>query len=230
MKKFKTGLCLPVISAFLTLAVEQAVWLTGFYRLSASPGANVDNLSRLGFGYQGMIWAIITVILFVLTFRYQRGLLAVSIAAALLFAALNLYSGRHLLPQLLIWPAPPALAEQYVRALGANDLETTLRLTGQSDTCLTIVTRVFQKHLAQLSQKVGNDRPETGFQNISVKSIKTFYDRPVPPRFLLMQPAPDQQVAIMAQMENGQTIWLNLKMRYAPFWGTRYICGQGIDD
>jgi hypothetical protein len=157
-------------------------------------------------------------------------LLPVSIIAPLLFVALNLYSGRHILPQLLVWPPPSSLTEQYVQALGSNDLEAILRLTDQSEACETIMAQVFQKHQAQLSQKVGNDRPETSFQNISVKSFRTFYDQPVSQRFVMMQPVPGQQVTFVAEMEDGQTIWLNLRMRYTPFWGTRYICGQAVDD
>ncbi len=225
-----TGVCLLVISAFLTLAVDQTVWLIRFYRVSASPTANVNNLSRLSLGNQVLIWAIITVVLLVLVFRYRRRLLPVSIVATLLFVALNLYSGRHLLPQLLIWPTPAALAEQYVQDLGSNDLEAALRLTNQSEACETIMARVFQKHQAQLSQKLGNDRSETSFQNISGKRITTFYEQPVPQRFVMMQPVPNHLVTIVAKMENGKTIWLNLKMRYTPFLGTRYICGQDMDD
>ncbi len=239
MKNYKTGLILIltgiyllVVSAFLTLAISQTILLTRFYRVSASPApaTEVYNLSRISFSNEVLILLIIAVILFLLVRRRPRRLLPVSIIAALVFITLNLYSGRHVLPQLLIWPTPISLSEQYIQALGSNDLEAALRLTDQSDTGETIMAQVFQKHQAQLSQKLGNDRSETSFQNISGQRFRTFYEQPVPQRFVMMQPVPNHLVTIGAKMENGKTIWLNLKMRYTPFLGTRYICGQDMDD
>jgi len=233
MKNIKTGLSLVLISvylltisALLALAINQAIVLTRLYRVSTSPGPATDfGRPNPGFSFDLLIMVFITAILFLLVRRQLRRLLLVSIAALLLFVALNLYSGRHFLPQLFIWPTPPSLAAQYSQALAANNLETALDLTDQSEACEKIVGQVFQEHQAKLRQRVANDRHEVTIQNTSVKRVTTFYDKPVPPRFIMMQPAPSQLVTTMVKMENGQTIWLNLKMHYRPFWGTRYICG-----
>jgi hypothetical protein len=214
----------------LTLAIDQAVSLTRLYGVSASPGPVTDfsNLRRLSVSHELLILAILAVIFFVLVFRHPRRLLPLSIIAALLFVALNLYSGRHLLPQLLIWPTPGWLAEEYTRALVADDLEAASRLTDGSEACEAITEQVFQTHRAKLQQRTGDDQPATGFKNISLKRITTFYEKPVPQRFLVMQPVPSQHVSTLTEMENGKSIWLSLKMRYTPFFGTRYICGQDM--
>jgi hypothetical protein len=60
-------------------------------------------------------------------------------------------------------------------------------------------------------------------------SIRTFYDKPVPQGFVIMQPVPKNQTTIMAETEDDGVVWLSLKMSYKPFLGTRYICGQYID-
>lgn len=228
-----TGIYLLVVSALLTLALEQAIILIQLYRVSAAPSAaaDLDGLLRfrMSFGNDILIWTIITVVLFVLVFKYRRRLLPVSISAILLFVALNLYSGRHLLPQLLIWPTPNSLAEQYVQALAANDLTTVLRLSGPSDECQAKMTQVFQNHLTQLKQKVGTDQSEIDIRSVIGRNITTFYDKPVATGFMIMQPVPQQLVTIMVEMENHGSIWLNLKMSYSPFLGMRYICGQDID-
>jgi len=91
------------------------------------------------------------------------------------------------------------------------------------------MAQVFQTHQAQLTQKVGNDRAEMGIRSVSVKNTTTFYNKPVPQDFIIMQPVPSRLVTVMVEMENGKTMWLNLKMGYAPFWGMRHLCGQDID-
>ena len=225
------GAYLLVISALLTLAIDQAVLLIRLYRVSASPGPVTDfsSLRRLSFGSDLLILAVVAAILFLLVYRHHRKLLPVTFMAVLLFVALNLYSGRHLLLQLLIWPTPASLAEQYTQALAANDLEAALRLTDQTEACKTIMAQVFQVHRAQLQPWLADDRAEVSIQDVSVKGVATFYDKPIPQGFVMMQPGPSQLVTVVAEMENDQTFWLNLKMRYTPFWGTRFICGQDID-
>lgn len=237
MKKYKTGLIfiligvyLLIVSAFLTLAIDQALILISLYRASASPGPGANNLLILSFGNQVLILVAIATVLFFLVFKRMQRLLPVSIIVVLVSIGLNLYSGRHVLPQLLIWPAPVSLAEQYIQALVANDLKGALRLTDQSEACEAIMSQAFQRHQAQLKQKIDSDRLESSIRDIAGQSFRTFYDKPVPQGFVTMQPVPSQQVTIMAKMENGKTFWLRLKMRYTPFWGTRYICGQYIDD
>jgi hypothetical protein len=137
---------------------------------------------------------------------------------------------RHILPQLLIRPTPVSLAEEYARAVSANDMATALRLAGGSDDCQTLTTHAFQDHRAKLRQRDSNDLKEMTTQDISLMRIMTFYDKPVPQKPSLMRPVPGQLVSVMAKMENGKTIWLSLKTRYAPFFGTRYVCGQDIGD
>jgi len=236
-KKYKTvlidaltGMWLLLLATLLTLAVNQTIWLTRLYRISVYPGANLDNMLRPDFFMDMLVWITFTVVLFVLVFRYRRRLLTVTLIAGLLFAGFNLYSGRHVLPYLLVWPFPVTLAEQYAQALESNDPDAVLELSGQSAECQAIMTGVFQKDQIQLSQKVDNDRPEISFQKVSIKNITTFYDKPWTEGFVMMQPVPGQIAAIMVETENGQTLWLDLKMDYTPFVGTRYLCGQSISD
>lgn len=225
-----SGLWILLISAFLTLAINQARVLINLYAASAAPppANGAGNFLRPAGSSDLLIAVVIAAVLFLLVFRRPRQLLPVSITAVLLFFVLNLYSGRHLLPQLLIWPSPISLSEQYTQALATNDLDAALRLTDRSEACETIVAQVFQNHQARLRQRVGDDRPELGIQGVAVKSITTFYDKPVPQRFILMQPVPQQLATVVAELEDGGTIWMNLKMSYTPFWGTRYICGRDI--
>jgi hypothetical protein len=241
MKNFKTVLIsalicvyLLAISALLTLAIGQAIRLISLYRVSAVPssGTGVSNLQRLSIslGNDALILAIVAVVLFIFVFRKPRRLLPVSIMAALVFVTLNLYSGRHVLPQVLVWPSPVSLLEQYTQALASNDLEAVLSLTDRSDVCETIMMQVFQDDQALVKQRLGDDWHEMRIKSISVERITTFYDKPVPQGFVVMQPVPSQLVFTVIAMENGKTVILHLKMRYTPFLGTRYICGQGIDD
>jgi hypothetical protein len=227
-----TGICLVVLSAFLTLAIDQAVFLSRLYSVSASPSPVTDfsQLRRLSFGVDLLIGAIIAATFILLVRGRHRRLLPVSIIAILIFVALNLHSGRHVLPQLLIWPSPISLAEQHAQAVAANDLETALRLAGGSENCQTLTTHVFQDHRAKLRQRDGNDHTEMSIQDTSLMRIVTFYDKPVPQTPLTMRPVPSQLVSVMAEMENGKATWFSLKMRYTPFFGTRYICGQDIGD
>lgn len=238
MRNYKTGLIwiltviyLLIIAALLTLAIDQAYLLVSLYRISVAPGpvTNFSSLRRFSFRSDLLILVTVAFILLLLVRRHLRRLLPVSIIVGLIFVTLNLYSGRHVLPQLLIWPTPSSLSKQYVQALAANDLEAALRLTDGSEACETIMKQAFQNHQAQLKRRTDSAGLETNIQDISGRSITTFYDKPVPQEFVMMQPIPSQLVTVMAEMENGQTIWLNLKLRYTPFWGTRYICGQDIN-
>jgi hypothetical protein len=92
------------------------------------------------------------------------------------------------------------------------------------------MAQVFQEHRAQIRQRLVADRPQVRIRGTSVKSVTTFYDKPVPRRLAMMQPVPGQLVTAVTETKNGQSLWLNLKMAYRPFWGPRYICGQAIDD
>jgi hypothetical protein len=214
------GVYLLVVAGFLSLAIHQAIRLVGLYRVSAAPSSatGVSRLQRLsmGVGDDVLILLVIAAVLFILIFRHPRRLLSLSIVAGLVFLGLNLYSGRHALPQLLIWPSPVSLSEQYVEALAADDMEAALRLTDGSEACKTEMKQAFQER-------------ELGIQETSVKSLVTFYDKPVPQGFVLMQPVPKHLATIMAETENGGASWLSLKMSYKPFLGTRYICGKDID-
>jgi hypothetical protein len=239
-RSYKTGLIfaltggyLLLISAFLTLAIDQAISLIGLYRVSTALTAatGVRNLARLemSLGNEGLIWAIVAAVLLILVFSRPGRLWLVSLIAALVFIILNLYSGRHVLPQLLVWPSPIALSEQYVQALATNDLDAALRLTDQSEVCRATMEQVFQNHQAQLERSAGHNRSEVAIRDNAVTRITTFYDKPVPTGWVMMQPVPKQLVTLMADRENGGTMWLSLKMSYKPFIGTRYICGQSMD-
>jgi hypothetical protein len=46
----------------------------------------------------------------------------------------------------------------------------------------------------------------------------------------ILQPVPTQLFRLLVRTERGGVGWLvGLKLRYKPFLGARYICGQGID-
>lgn len=59
--------------------------------------------------------------------------------------------------------------------------------------------------------------------------VTTFFDLPLAARLLFMLPASSQLATIQASSATGETVWLELKMRYNPYIGTRHICGQDID-
>jgi hypothetical protein len=222
-----------VIAAFLTLAVHQARILISLYSASAAPSSatGASNLLRPStlFGNDALIMVSVAAISFLIVFRRPCRILPLSIVAVLIFVGLNLYSGHHVLPQLLIWPSPVLLSEQYAQALAADDLEAALRLTDGSDECKIRAKKAFQDHRARLTQRLGDERNVLGIGNTDVKSFATFYDKPVPQRSAIVQPVPQHLATIMAETENGGIVWLNLKMSYRPFLGTRYICGAGID-
>jgi hypothetical protein len=239
-RKYRTGLLLAVtgigilvVSALLTLAIDQARTLVSLYTVSVSPprATGVRNLWGLNTSLSSdvLILAIVAAVLFILVFRHPRRLALVSLVAGLAFVGLNLFSGRHILPQLLVWPSPVSLSEQYVRALAADDLEAVLRLTDGSDKCERVMVQAFQEDQARLKRTIGDSLKEANIRDISIPSIKTFYDKPLPQGFVVMQPVPKQLATVMAKTENGETIWLNLKMSHSPFLGTRYICGGDID-
>jgi len=228
-----SGIFILVVSALLTLAIDQARSLVSLYTVSVSPprATGVRNLWRLNtsLGSDVLILAIVAALLFILVFRHPRRLGPVSIVAGLAFIALNLFSGRHILPQLLVWPTPISISEQYVQALAASDLETALRLTDGSEECNTIMAQAFQEDQARLKQRIGDNLKEANIRDIFIPSIMTFYDKPLPQGVVIMQPVPKQLTTVTAKTENGETIWLSLKMSYSPYLGTRYICGGDID-
>jgi len=225
-----TGLWLLIVSAFLTLAINQARQLTNLYAASAAPppAIGASNLLRPGGGNDGLILVGVAAVLFLLVFRRPRRLLFVSVGAVLVFFVLNLASGRHVLPQLLIWPSPVSLSERYVQAVALDDLGAVLRLTDRSVRCETVMRQLFQDHRRQWGQQVGLSQPASVKDTVSVERISTFYEKPVTQRILFMQPAPHQLATIGTRLENGRTVWLNLKMSYRPFVGRRYLCGDEI--
>jgi hypothetical protein len=219
-EKLKTGirltlLCvyLLVVSALLVLAVEQTIRLL---RLQAAPVP-----TRLGLGLTGeMLVSVVTAaVLFALVFRRPRRLLAVSLLALLAFVGLNLYSGRHVLPQVLIWPTPVSLAERYTQALAADDLDAALRLTDRSDSCTRIMSQAFRDHQARLMQTLGEDWKEVGMTTVSVNGITTVYE----------DHFPYQLATVRVETEGDRSAWLTVQMQYGPFLGTRYICGKKLN-
>jgi hypothetical protein len=228
------GICVLLTAALLTLAINQAVRLASLYSVSASGG----DASRTGWpgklvagpGSELLIVTAIATVLFLTVFRQPRRLAVTSTIALVLFSSLNLFSGRHLLPRVLVWPTPVALSERYVDALAASDLDAALRLTDRSEKCEAIMREVFETHQAQFRQRLGETWPEARGRSTSVKAVTTFYDKPLPQQIVpLPLPVPQELATVVVATGNGRTMWLDLKESYQPFLGTRYICGQGID-
>lgn len=225
------GVLLFAVSLGLALAVDQAISLVTLRVVSASSGPEGTDLMKVGLwlGNDLLLLGVVTALLFYLVFVRSGRLLPVIITAAVIFVALNLFSGRHLLPQLLVTPTPAALAEQYVLALSHNDLEAALRLTDQSEQCDALVAEQFRAHRERLIQSVGHHSAQPNIRAVTVKSLTTFYEKPVPQGFVLLPPVPKQLVTVVAETESARTLWLNLRMSYQPIVGRRYVCGEEID-
>jgi hypothetical protein len=227
------GAYLLALAAFLALALRQALRLAGLHRASASPSLarSLGNQWWVGIGSGGYALGVVIVamILFVLVFRHPHRLLAVSLVVVLATAGLNLYSARHLLPQVLIWPGPRSLSEQYVRALAADDLGAVLRLTDGSDVCTRIMAQAYQEDLARLEQRLGAGWQDAGMPQASIRSMSTFFGHRAPEGTAVLQPVPQQLARIMVQSETGRTAWLSLSMSHGPFLGRRYLCGKEMD-
>jgi hypothetical protein len=202
---------LLVISALLLLAANH---VGRFYRPMRTP--LLEQLGLLGIA---LVLLALAAILFAVVFRHPRRLLAVALLGIMAFVALNLVSGRHVLPQMLIWPSPRALSERYVQALAADDLEAALQLTYPSHECHQIMPQQFLEQQAQLAQRLGDGWSESGFRHSSAKRITIFHDDHMPQHL----------VHIQVETEAGRTVWLTLRMRHKPLMGARYICGTGID-
>jgi hypothetical protein len=238
--KFKAGLQYTLIgvwllflSALLMLAIDQALTLGRLYAASISPGPASDLGAlagpRIGFGAYALAAAIVGSVLFVVVRRQPRRLLLASALMLLAFVTLNLYSGRHLLPQVLVWPWPSALLEEYTQALAADDLETALRLTDGSEDCTQATMQAYTHHQSLLQQRLGSGWQNAGVRSTPSREVTTYYEKPVP-RSGILQPVPTQLFRLLVRKERGQLAWLvGLKLRYKPFLGARYICGQGVD-
>ena len=217
-QKFKKGIkyvlmgsLLLAVSALLLLAVSH---VGRFYRPMRTP-----LLERLGLPGIALALLALAAILFAVVFRHPRRLLAVSLLGILAFVVLNLVSGRHVLPEMLIWPSPRTLSERYVQALAADDLEAALQLTHPSHECHQIMTQQFLAQQAQLAERLGDGWSESGFRHSTEKGITISYDDHMP----------QQLVHIQVETEAGRTVGLTLRMRYQRLMGARYICGTGID-
>lgn len=227
------GVWLLFLSALLMLAIDQAFTLSRLYAASISPGPASDPGAlagpRIGFGAYALAAATVALVLFVVVRRHPRRLLLASALMLLAFTALNLYSGRHLLPQALIWPRPSALLEKYTQALAADDLEAAVRLTDQSHDCAQAMMQAYSEHQTLLWQQLGAGWQGTGVRSSPSREVTTYYDKPVPRKGIL-QPVPTQLYRFMVRTERGKLAWLvGLKVRYKPFLGGRYLCGQGMD-
>ncbi len=226
------GLWFLFLSALLMLAIDQAMRLTRLYAVSISPGPASDLSAlagpRIGFWVYPLAAVIVASVLFVVVRRHPRRLLLASVLMLLAFAALNLYSGRHVLPQVLVWPRPAVILEKYTQALAADDLEAALRLTDRSHDCTQATMQAFSEHQAQLHKRLGADWQEEGVSSSPHWSVMTYYEKPVPMGGIL-QPVPSQQFRLQVRTERGKLAWIGLKLRYKPFLGARYICGQGMD-
>jgi len=239
-KKLKMGLVyiltggwLLFLSALLMLAIDQALTLNRLYAASTSPSPSSD-LSALA-GPRIALWVyplaavIVASVLFVVVRRYPRQIWPASLLVILVFVALNLYSGRHLVPQSLVWPRPSALLEKYTQALAADDLEAALRLTDRSHNCTQALIQAYSEHQSLIRQGLGTGWQEAGVHSSLSRDVMTYYEGHVPRKGILL-PIPTQLVRFMVRTERGELVWLvGLKLRYKPFLGARYICGQGKD-
>jgi hypothetical protein len=228
-----TGAWLLFLSALLMLAIDQAITLGNLYAASILPGpaADLSTLAgpRIEFWVYALAAFIVASVLFVVVWRHSRRLLLASALMLLAFAGLNLYSGRHVLPQVLVWPWPPALLEEYTQALVSDNLEAALRLTDRSHDCTQATMQAFSEHQTQLRQRLGTDWQEKGVRSSPHRSIMTYYEKPVPTGDIL-QPVPTHLFRLLVRTERGKLAWLvGLKSSYKPFLGGRYICGQGMD-
>ena len=202
---------LLVVSASLLLAVSH---VGHFYRPMRTPW-----LERLSLPGIALVLLALTAILFAVVFRHPRRLLAVSLLGILAFVVLNLVSGRHALPEMLIWPSPRTLSERYVQALAAGDLEAALKLTHPSHECHQMMTQQFLDQQAQLADRLGDAWSGSDLRHSTAKRTTISYDDQMP----------QQLVHIQVETEAGRTVGLTLRIRYQPLMGARYICGTGID-
>jgi hypothetical protein len=202
---------LLVVSALLLLAVSHA---GHFYRPMRTP-----LLERLGFPGIALVLLTLAVLLFAAVFRHPRRLLAVSLLGVLAFVVLNLVSGRHVLPEMLIWPSPRTLSEQYVQALAAGDLDAALELTHPSHECHQMMAQQFLDQQAQLADRLGDGWSVSDVRNPTAKRATILYHDQMP----------QQLVHIQVETEAGRMVALALRMQYQPLLGARYICGTGID-
>jgi hypothetical protein len=230
---FLMGLYLLLLSALLVLAIHQAMGLVGLHSASAAlPLARTLSSqwwAGIGAGGYALGMAGIAAVLFVLVVRHPRRLLFVTLIILLVSAGLSLYSARHILPVVLIWPKPGSLSEHYMQALAADDLEAALQLTDGSDGCTGIMTQVFREDQARLVQRLGAGWQDWGLPDSSVRSIATFFEPWPPEEVAVLQPVPQQLARIMLRAKDGRTAWLSLRMSHGPFLGRRYVCGQGMD-
>lgn len=227
------GVWLLFLSALLMLAIDQALTLSHLYAASTSPGPAGDLSAlagpRLNFWVYPLAATILASVLFVVVRRHPRRLLLASALMLLVFATLNLYSGRHLLPQVLVWPRPSVLLEKYTQALAADDLDAALRLADGSHECTQAVTQAYSEHQSLIRQRLGAGWQEAGVHSSPSRDVMTYYEDPVP-RSGILQPVPTQLLRLLVRTERGELAWLvGLKLRYKPFLGARYICGQGVD-
>jgi hypothetical protein len=222
------------LSALLMLAIQQALKLSHLYAASISPGpaSDLNALAgpRIGIEVYALAAVFVALILLVAVRGRPRRLLLASALLLVVFATLNLYSGRHLLPQLLVWPWPPALMERYTQALAEDDLQAALSLTDGSQECTKAVTQAYREHQTLLEQRLGTGWKEDGVYSSPHRSMMTYYEKPVPSKGLL-QPVPTQLLRLLVRRNEGSELaWLvGLKVRYKPFLGARYTCGQGMD-
>jgi hypothetical protein len=224
---------LLLLSAILVLALHQAMGLVGLHSgwaaLPLARSLSSQWWAGIGAGGYALGMVGIATILFILVLRRPRRLLLVTLVIILAVAGLDLYSARHVLPQVLIWPSPLSLSDQYLQALADEDPEAALRLTDRSDACTAIMTQVFQEDHNLLEERLGTGWQDNGLPKASVRSIATYFAPWPPEEVTVLQPVPQQLARIMVRTEDDKTAWLSLRMSHGPFLGRRYICGAGMD-
>jgi hypothetical protein len=233
LKATLLAIYLLVISALLMLAASHAYHLVRLYH-GLSPQGAITDLNRLAGSqvrFLGVVLApvLLATVLFLVTWRRPRRLLVASLLVLLAFAALNLYSGRHLLPHPLIPPRPSTLLADYAQALAAGDIEAALRLTDGSPECTGATLRAFSEHQTQLELRLGAGWEDKSIRSSPHWSITTYYEEAARWNGLL-QPVPSQLFRLLVRTERGELAWLvGLRLRHKPFLGARYLCGQGKD-
>ena len=173
------GVWLLFLSALLMLAIDQALTLGRLYAASTSPGpaSELGALAgpRISFWAYLLAPAIVGLVLLLVVRRHPRRLLLASALMLLAFATLNLYSGRHLLPQVLVWPWPSALLEEYTQALATDNLQAALSLTDGSQDCTQAVTQAYAEHQSLLQQRLDAGWQDAGVRSTPSREFTTYY-------------------------------------------------------
>lgn len=116
---------------------------------------------------------------------------------------------RHVLPRMLIQPSPDAIADTFVKAITAGDLELALSLTDGTTDCVANMTRTFEWYSPKY----------TGVQadELDMKRYFWYVDDPA-----------DETIAFTFFSDLDD--WpITFRTTYSPF-GKRFTCGSVFAD